>query len=70
MYVIKQVLQQISEEHDNATNSTDNSNNNVDDHNISSMNNGSATLEKQLLPVPPCQVKKGDHILLSRLRKE
>ena len=59
-YVIKQVLQQISEEH-NATNGTDNSNNNIDDDNISSMNN--ATLENQLLLVLPYQGKKGDHIL-------
>ena len=35
-YVIKQVLQQISEEHNNATNGTDNSNNSIDDDNISS----------------------------------
>ena len=56
-YVIKQVLQQISEEHNNATNSTDNSNNNIDDHNISSMNNGSATLEKQSLLVHPINLK-------------
>ena len=59
-YVIKQVLQQISEEH-NATNGTDTSNNNIDDDNISSMNN--ATLENQLLLVLPYQGKKGDHIL-------
>ena len=57
-YVIKQVLQQISEEHNNATNSTDNSNNNIDDHNISSMNNGSATLEKQSLLVHPINLKR------------
>ena len=61
-YVIKQVLQQISEEH-NATNGTDNSNNNIDDDSISSMNNESATLENQLLLVLPYQGKKGDHIL-------
>ena len=36
-YVVKQVLQQISEEHNQATNGTDNSNNNIDDDNISSM---------------------------------
>ena len=39
-YVIKQVLQQISEENNKAINGTDNSNNNIDDNNISSINNG------------------------------
>ena len=38
--------------------STDNSNNNIDDHNISSMNNGSATLEKQSLLVHPINLKR------------
>ena len=62
-YVIKQVLQQISEQHNNKTNGTDNSNNNIDGDNISSMNNESVTLEKQPLFVLPYQVKKGGHIL-------
>ena len=60
-YVINQVFQQISEEHNNATNGTDNSNNNIDDGNISSMNTESATLEKQSLFALPYQSKKGDH---------
>ena len=64
-YVIKQVLQQISEQHNNKTNGTDNSNNNIDGDNISSMNNESVTLEKQQLLVLPYQGKKGDHILKS-----
>ena len=38
-YVYKQVLQQISEEHNNATNGTDNGNNNIDDDKTSFMNN-------------------------------
>ena len=53
------------EEHNNATNGTDNSNNNIDDNNISSMNNESATLEKQPLLTLPYQGKKGDQILKS-----
>ena len=65
MYVTKQILQQISEEHNKVTNGTDNSDNNIDDDNISSMNNESATLEKHLLLVIPYQGKKGDHILKS-----
>ena len=65
MYVTKQILQQISEEHNKVTNGTDNSDNNIDDDNISSMNNKSATLEKHLLLVIPYQGKKGDHILKS-----
>ena len=64
-YVIKQVLQQISEQHNNETNGTDNSNNNINGGNISSMNNESVTLEKQTLLVLPYQGKKGDHILKS-----
>ena len=64
-YVIKQVLQQISEQHNNKTNGTDNSNNNIDGDNISSMNNESVTLEKQQLLVLPYQGKKGDLILKS-----
>ena len=64
-YVIKQVLQQISEQHNNETNGTDNSNNNINGDNISSMNNESVTLEKQTLLVLPYQGKKGDHILKS-----
>ena len=44
-YVIKQVLQQISEQHNNETNGADNSNNNIDGDNMSSMNNESVTLE-------------------------
>ena len=65
MYVTKQILQQISEEHNKVTNGTDNSDNNIDDDNTSSMNNESATLEKHLLLVIPYQGKKGDHILKS-----
>ena len=65
MYVTKQILQQISEEHNKVTNGTDNSDNNIDDDNISSMNNESATLEKHLLLVIHYQGKKGDHILKS-----
>ena len=64
-YVIKHVLQQISEQHNNKTNGTDNSNNNIDNDNISSMNNESVTLEKQQLLVLPYQGKKGDFILKS-----
>ena len=64
-YVIKQVLQQISEEHNSATNGTDNNNNNIDEDNISSMNNESVTLEKQPLLVLSYQGKKGDHMLKS-----
>ena len=45
-YVIKYVLQQIPEQHNNETNGTDNSNNNIDSDNISSMNNESVTPEK------------------------
>ena len=44
-YVIKQVLQKISEQHNNETNGADNSNNNIDGDNMSSMNNESVTLE-------------------------
>ena len=52
-YVIKKVLQQIPEQHNNETNGTDNSNNNIDGDNISSMNNESVTPEKQpLLSLP------------------
>ena len=49
-YVIKQVLQQMSEEHNNGTNGTDNdnnnnnNNNNIDEDNISFTNNESVTL--------------------------
>ena len=64
-YVIKHVLQQISEQHNHKTKGTDNSNNNIDDDNISSMNNESVTLEKQKLLVLPYQGKKGDFILKS-----
>ena len=53
------------EGHNNATNGTDNSNNNIDENNISSMNNESVTLEKQPLLTLPYQGKKGDHILKS-----
>ena len=63
--VIKQVLQQIFEEHNTATNGTDNSNNNIDDDNISYMNNESATLEKHPLLVISYQGKTGYHILKS-----
>ena len=45
-YVIKHALQQIFEQRNNKTNGTDNSNNNINDDNISSMNNKSVTLEK------------------------
>ena len=44
-YVIKQVLQKISEQHNNETNGADNSNNNIDGDNMSSINNESVTLE-------------------------
>ena len=64
-YVIKQVLQQISEQHNNKTNGPDNSNNNIDGDNISSMNNELVTLKKQQLLVLTYQGKKGDHILKS-----
>ena len=70
--VIKQVLQQISGELNKITNGTDNSNNNIDHDNISSMNNESVTLEKHLLLVTPYQGRKGNHILKSfkkRMRK-
>ena len=43
-YVIKEVLRQISEEHKNATNGTDNGNNNIDEDNISCINNESEIL--------------------------
>ena len=62
-YLIKQFLQQISEQDNNETNGTDSSNNNIDGDNISSMNNESVTLEKQPLLVLPYQAKKGGHIL-------
>ena len=64
-HVIKQALQQISEEHNKATNGTDNSNNNIDENNIFSMNNESVTLEKHPLLVIPYQGKKEDHVLKS-----
>ena len=64
-YVVKQVLQQIYQQHNDETNGTDISNNNIDGDNISSMNNESVTLEKQPLLVLPYQGKKGDHILKS-----
>ena len=48
--VIKQVLRQISEEHNTATNGTDNTNN-IDGDDISFMNNESATFEKKALLV-------------------
>ena len=57
-YVVKQVLQQISEEHNQATNGTDNSNNNIDDGNISSMKWISDTWF-----VIPYQGKKRDRVL-------
>ena len=53
----------MSEQHNKGTNGTDNSNNNIDGDNISSMNNESVTLEKQPLFVLPYQAKKGGHIL-------
>ena len=53
-YVIKQVLQQISEEHNKTTNGADNSNNNIDDDNIFSINYELATLEKHPLLVTTC----------------
>ena len=68
-YVYKQVLQQISEEHNNATNGTDNGNNNIDDDKTSFMNNEPATLEKQPLLVLPYQGKEESHVLKS-LKKE
>ena len=43
------MLQQISEENTKARNGTDNSNNNIDYNNLSSMDNESATLEEHLL---------------------
>ena len=64
-YDIKQVFEQISEHNNNETNGTDNSNNNIDDDNISSINNELVTLEKLPLLVLPYQGKKGDHILKS-----
>ena len=64
-YVIKQVLQQISEEHNKTKNGADNSNNNIDDDNIFSINYELATLEKHPLLVITCQRKKGDHIFKS-----
>ena len=62
MYVTKHVLQKISEEHNKAINGTDNSNNNIDGNNISSMNNESETLEKHPLLVIPYQGKKRDRV--------
>ena len=59
------ILQQISEQHNNETNGTDNSNKNVDGDNISSMKNESVTLEKQPLLVLPYQGKQKDHFLKS-----
>ena len=59
------ILQQISEQHDNETNGTDNSNKNVDGDNISSMKNESVTLEKQPLLVLPYQGKQKDYFLKS-----
>ena len=53
-YVIKQVLQQISEEHNKTKNGADNSNNNIDDDNIFSINYELATLEKHPLLVTTC----------------
>ena len=64
-YLIKQFVQEISEQDNNETNGTDNSNNNIDSDNISSMNNESVTLEKQPLLVLPYQGKKGGHVLKS-----
>ena len=49
--VIKQVLQQISEEHNKTTNDVDKSNTNINDDKIFSMNNESVTLEKRPLLV-------------------
>ena len=49
-FVIEKVLLQISEEHNKATNGTDNSDINIDDDNISSINNVSPTIEKHPLP--------------------
>ena len=57
-YVIKQVFQQISEEHNKATNGADKSNNIINDDNISFINNESATLEKHSLLVITYQGKK------------
>ena len=52
-FVIEKILLQIPEEHNKATNVTDSSNINVDDDNISSMNNVSLTIEKHpLLFIP------------------
>ena len=59
------ILQQISEQHNNETNGTDNSNKNVDGDNISSMKNESVTLEKQPLLVLPYQGKQKDDFLKS-----
>ena len=49
--VVKQVLQQISEEHNKTTNDIDKSNTNINDDKIFSMNNESVTLEKRPLLV-------------------
>ena len=65
-YIIKQVSQQIPEEHNKITNVTDNSNNNIGDYNSSSMNHKSVTLEKNhpLLTVS-YEWEIGDRILKS-----
>ena len=59
------MLQQISKDHNKTTNGTDNSNRNIDDSNISSINDESVTLEKHPLLVIPYQGKKGDNTLKS-----
>ena len=64
-YVIKQVLEQISEQHNNKTNGTGDKNNNIDGDKISCMNNESVTLENQPLLVLPYQRKQRYHILKS-----
>ena len=47
------------------TNGTDNSNDNINNDNMTSVNNESVTLEEQPLLVIPYHNKKGDHILKS-----
>ena len=52
-FFFEKVLLQISEEHNKATNGTNNSNINIDDDVISSINNVSPTIEKHpLLFIP------------------